>query len=137
MSTCMRKQNGCVHTCVRMCVHIRSHVCARACGRVCVIVCARMRLCMCVWTCVHVCAQAHVCVCHDEIHSQVLKKVTKQDNFGDIIEIGDDKLDEEISKEARVFVEATSKEDALSTMHLKSPEMEPTWTILQECNEEK
>ena len=66
--------------------------------------------------------QAHVCVCHDEIHSQVLKKVTKQGNFGDIIEIGDDKLDEE-----------TSKEDALSTMHLKSPKMEPS----QECNEEK
>ena len=70
---------------------------------------------------------------NDEIHSQVLKNVTKQGNFGDIIEIGDDKLDEEISKEARVFVEATSKEDALSTMHLKFPKME----LAQECNEEK
>jgi len=54
-----------------------------------------------------------------------LKKVTKQDNFGDIIEISDDELDEETSKEAGVFVEATSKEDALSTMHLKSHETEP------------
>ena len=67
----------------------------------------------------------HVCVCHNEIHSQVLKKVAKQGNFGDIIEISDDELDEETSKEVRVFVEATSKEDALSTMHQKSHEMEP------------
>ena len=75
----------------------------------------------------------HVCVCHNEIHSQVLKKVAKQGNFGDIIEISDDELDEETSKEAGVFVEATSKEDALSTMHLKFPKME----LAQECNEEK
>ena len=67
---------------------------------------------------------------NDEIHCQVLKKVTKQGNFGDIIEISDDELDEETSKEARVFVEATSKED-VCTMHMKSPEMEqPMWTIL-------
>jgi hypothetical protein len=74
---------------------------------------------------------------NDEQDSQVLKKVTTQCNFGDIVEISDDELDEETSQKAGVFVEATSKEDALSTMHLKSPEMEPTRTILQECNEEK
>ena len=46
---------------------------------------------------------------NDEIHSQVLKKVTKQGNFGDIIEMSDDELDEETSKEAGVFVEATAR----------------------------
>ena len=66
-----------------------------------------------------------------------MKKVAKQGNFGDIIEISDDELDEETSKKAGMFVEATSKEDVLGTMRLKSPEMEPTGTILQECNEEK
>jgi len=63
--------------------------------------------------------------------------VTKQGNFSDIIEIIDDELDEETSTEVGVFVEATSKEDALTTMHLKSPKMEPARPILHKCNEEK
>jgi hypothetical protein len=56
------------------------------------------------------------------------------------VEISDDDLDEEASKEDMVFDEATCMEDGLGTMHmhLKSPKIEATWsTILQEPNEEK
>jgi hypothetical protein len=74
---------------------------------------------------------------NDEQESQVLMKVTKQGSFSDIVEISDDELDEETSKKAGMFIEAPSKEYVLGTMCLKSPEMEPTRTILQECNEEK
>ena len=68
----------------------------------------------------HLCMRVDMsaCVCMSQRDTYpVLKKATKQGNFGDIIEISDDELDEETSKEVRAFVEATSKEDALSTMH--------------------
>lgn len=74
---------------------------------------------------------------NDEEDSQVLKEATKQGNFGDTVKFNDDELDKLTRKEARVFVEAMSNKDAPSAMHLKCPEMEPTRTILQECNEEK
>jgi hypothetical protein len=69
----------------------------------------------------------------------VLQKVTIQGNHFNIVEISDDDLDEEASKEDMMFDEAMSKEDGLDTMHmhLKSPKMETTWSILQERNEEK
>ncbi|CAN6323441.1 unnamed protein product [Urochloa humidicola] len=75
---------------------------------------------------------------NDMQDGHVLEKVTVQRNHIDIVEISDDDLDEEASKEDMMFDEATSKEDGLSTMHLhlKSPKMEATWPILQEPNEE-
>ncbi|XP_034571401.1 uncharacterized protein [Setaria viridis] len=76
---------------------------------------------------------------NDAQDGHVLEKVTVQGNHFNIVEISDDDLDEEASKEDMVFDEATSKEDGLDTMHmhLKSPKMEATWSILQERNEEK
>ncbi|RLN39213.1 uncharacterized protein C2845_PM01G36700 [Panicum miliaceum] len=76
---------------------------------------------------------------NDMQDSQVLEKMAAQRNHANIVEISDDDLDEEASKEDMVFDEATSKEDGLGTMHmhLKSPKIEATWSILQEPNEEK
>ncbi|XP_025792595.1 uncharacterized protein LOC112873764 [Panicum hallii] len=77
---------------------------------------------------------------NDMQDSQVLEKMAAQRNHVDIVEISDDDLDEEASKEDMVFDEATCMEDGLGTMHmhLKSPKIEATWsTILQEPNEEK
>ncbi|KAJ1294751.1 hypothetical protein BS78_01G170300 [Paspalum vaginatum] len=73
----------------------------------------------------------------EEQGSQVSKKVSAQGNFGNIVEISDDEIDDESSKEGVVFNEVMCKEGALVTMHLKSPKTEATWTILQDRNEEK
>jgi len=75
---------------------------------------------------------------NDMQDSQVLEKMAAQRNHVSIVEISDDDLDEEVGKEDMVFDGATSKEDGLDTMHmhLKSPKIEATWSILQEPNEE-
>jgi len=75
---------------------------------------------------------------NDMQDSQVLEKMAARRNHVSIVEISDDDLDEEVGKEDMVFDGATSKEDGLDTMHmhLKSPKIEATWSILQEPNEE-
>ncbi|CAN6292874.1 unnamed protein product [Urochloa humidicola] len=67
----------------------------------------------------------------------VLEKVTVHGNHFDIVEISDDDLEEEASKEDTVFDEATSKEDGLGTlhMHLKSPKIEATCILPNEENQ--
>ncbi|WVZ59681.1 hypothetical protein U9M48_009791 [Paspalum notatum var. saurae] len=63
--------------------------------------------------------------------SQVLNNVSTQENFGNIVKISDDEIDDETIKEGVVFNEVICNEDALVT-----PKTEATWTILREGNEE-
>ncbi|CAL4925971.1 unnamed protein product [Urochloa decumbens] len=74
---------------------------------------------------------------NDTQDGHVLEKVTVQRNHFNIVEISDDDLEEEASKEDMVFDEATSKEDGLGTthMHLKSPKIEAA-CVLEKRNEE-
>nr|CAB3499105.1 unnamed protein product [Digitaria exilis] len=72
---------------------------------------------------------------NDAQDSQVSKKVSVQGNHANIVEISDDDLVEEASKENMVFDEETTRQDELGILHanLKSPKME----AIQEPNGEE